>query len=112
LCHFSPFFFVEKSVMGQMYLRMLQNLLMPHLAEEEFIFQQDGAPPHWQMDVWDYLNGNLPDRWIDYASVADSIFCTWPPWSLDLTVCDFFLWGFVKDSVYSPSFPKMLPELR
>jgi len=27
------------------------------------------------------------------------------------TVCDFFLWGFVKDNVYIPSLPKTLPEL-
>jgi hypothetical protein len=48
---FSPFF-VEKSVTGQVYLKMLENWLMPQLAEEdEFIFQQDGAPPHWHMGV-------------------------------------------------------------
>ena len=28
------------------------------------------------------------------------------------TVCDFFLWGFVKDNVYVPPLPKTLPELR
>ena len=25
----------------------------------------------------------------------------WPPRSLDLTSCDFFLWGFIKSKVYS-----------
>jgi hypothetical protein len=35
-----------------------------------------------------------------------------PPRSLDLTPCDFFLWGFVKDSVYVPPFPMSLKELR
>jgi hypothetical protein len=100
---FGPFFFAEKSVTGQVYLKMLQNWLMPQLAEEEeFIFQQDGAPPHWHMGVREYLNGNLPGRWIGRASAADNIFCTWPPRSPDMTVCDFFLWGFVKDNVYSP----------
>jgi hypothetical protein len=86
---FGLFFFVEKCVMGQVYLKMLQNWLMPQLAEE-FIFQQDGAPPHCHMGVREYLNGNLPGRVIGRASAAD-IFCTWPPRSLDLTVCDFFL---------------------
>ena len=37
--------------------------------------------------------------------------CTWPSRSPDLTVCDFFLWGFVKDNVYVPALPKTLPEL-
>ena len=43
---------------------------------------------------------------------ADNTFGTWPPRSPDLTVCDFFLWGFVKDDVYVPPLPKTLPELR
>jgi hypothetical protein len=30
----------------------------------------------------------------------------------DLTSCDFFLWGFVKDRVYVPSLPMSLKELR
>ena len=28
--------------------------------------------------------------------------CTWPPRSPGLTVCGFFLWGFVKDNFYVP----------
>ena len=39
-------------------------------------------------------------------------FCTRPPWSADLTVCDFFLRGFIKGKVYVPPLPKTLPELR
>jgi hypothetical protein len=42
----------------------------------------------------------------------DFNFRTWPPRSPDLTVCDFFLWGFVKDNIHVPPFPKTLPELR
>jgi hypothetical protein len=36
----------------------------------------------------------------------------WPPRSPDLTPCDFFLWGFVKDSVYVPPLPVSLRKLR
>jgi hypothetical protein len=32
--------------------------------------------------------------------------------ALDLTPCDFFLWGYVKDVVYVPSLPNDLLELR
>jgi hypothetical protein len=32
--------------------------------------------------------------------------------SPDLTPCDFFLWGFVKDSVYVPPLPTSIHELR
>lgn len=27
---------------------------------------------------------------------------TWPPRSPDLTPCDFFLWGYIKDFAYKP----------
>jgi hypothetical protein len=103
-CVFGTFFFVKKSVTGQVYRKMLQNWLMPQLAEEEeFIFQQYGAPPHWHTGVREYLNGDLPGRLIGRASAANNSFCIWPPRSPDLTVCNFFLWGFVKDNVYSPT---------
>jgi hypothetical protein len=36
----------------------------------------------------------------------------WPPRSPDLTPCDFFLWGFVKDSVYVPPLPTSIHEIR
>jgi hypothetical protein len=36
----------------------------------------------------------------------------WPPRSPDLTPCDFFLWGVVKDSVHVPPLPVSLRELR
>ena len=37
---------------------------------------------------------------------------TWPPLSPDLTPCDFFRWGFVKDSMYVPPLPVSLRKLR
>jgi len=57
-------------------------------------------------------NEHLPGRWVGRAADKDNTFCTWPPRSPDLTVCDFFLCGFVKDNVYVPTLPKTLPELR
>jgi len=87
---------------------------MPQLADEEVqgcIYQQDGAPPHWHKEVLEYLNEHLPGLWVGRAAATDNTFCTWPPWSPDLTMCDFFLWGFVKDNDYVPPLPKTLPEL-
>ena len=40
------------------------------------------------------------------------VFCKWPPRSPDLTVCDFFLWGYVKDRVYVPPLPATVDELQ
>ncbi|KAJ4429121.1 hypothetical protein ANN_26122 [Periplaneta americana] len=43
----------ENIVTGMSYLHMLTVWLFPQLEEEgnEFLFQQDGAPPHWHLDV-------------------------------------------------------------
>ena len=90
------------------YRRNLQNWLMPQLADEElqgYNYQQDGAPPHWHKEVRLYLNAHLLGRWVGDVADTDNTFCTWPPRSPDLTVCDFFLWGFVKDNVYVPPLP-------
>jgi hypothetical protein len=36
----------------------------------------------------------------------------WIPRSPDLTTCDFFLWGYVKDRVYEPPIPATMDELQ
>jgi hypothetical protein len=50
----------------------------------------------------------------DGVAAGEGVLCTlpWPPRSPDLPPCDFFLWGFVKDSVYVPPLPMSLRELR
>jgi len=87
------FFFAEPTVTGINYLDMLQLWLMPQLQEdsEDFIFQQDGAPPHFYFDVCAHLTANLPSRWLGRASHNDSPLLTWPLWSPDLTPSNFFL---------------------
>ena len=35
-----------------------------------------------------------------------------PPRSPDATLCDFFLWGYVKDHVYVPPLPASIPEMK
>ena len=51
-------------------------------------FQQDDAPPHYALTVRAYLNHTFPGR-------AGSLF--WPPRPPDLTPCDFWLWGTIKE---------------
>jgi hypothetical protein len=79
---------------------------------DNFIFQQDGAPPHYHNDVRDYLNDELPQRWIGRAGGEDNCLAKWAPRSPDMTPCDFFLWGYLKDRVYVPSLPQNLEELK
>jgi len=42
----------------------------------------------------------------------DDALMQWPPRSPDLTPCEFFLWGFVKDTVFVPPLPANLQDLR
>ena len=93
-----PFFFHE-TVTGKLYLDMLQNDLMPHLARinegKPLWFMQDGAPPHYATIVRNWLNGNF-ENWIGRRGTVE-----WAPRSPDLTPMDFYFWGHLKQIVYS-----------
>ena len=86
----------------------------PQLDQEmnNYIFQQDGAPPHWHRNVRTYLNHTLPLRWIGRSWQDDLVLNSWPPRSPDLTPCNFFFWGFIKDIVYIPPLPNNVDELK
>jgi hypothetical protein len=105
---YGPFFFLEKTVNGITYLRMLQNWLSLscRTSYRTSFFQQDGAPPHFRNGVREWLNDFVPYRWFGRHGPNDLVFLRWPPRSPDLTPCDFFLW------VYVPPLPTNLPELR
>lgn len=111
---YGPFFFEGNTVTGQTYLEMLQNWLFASLQADsnDFVFQQDGAPPHWHLGVRTYLNENVPQRWIGRRGAKDLALCAWPARSPDLTVCDFFLWGYVKDKVYVPPLPANIDDMK
>lgn len=68
----------------------------------DYIFQQDNAPPHLDQHTQDFLFSNTP-RFIDKDS--------WPPYSPDLNVCDYRLWAWMKERVYSGTMPTTVPEL-
>ncbi|GBL89794.1 hypothetical protein AVEN_179577-1 [Araneus ventricosus] len=60
----------------------------------------------------DFLNRELPHRWIGSARLDDVPLLPWPLRLPDLTPCDFFLWGYVKDEVYAPPMPKTLQAVQ
>ena len=92
---------------------MLQSWLLPKLPNNErCIFQQDGAPPHLALATPAFLNDELPGRWIGRCSARDQCLIPWPP---PLPRCDptrYFLWGYVKDSVYVLPLPQSIEELK
>lgn len=59
------------------------------------IFQQNGASPHWSLNVHDYLDRAFPQLWI-----GCDVHTRWLPHSL-ITPLDFFLRSYIKDGVYA-----------
>ena len=93
-----------EKVTGASYLTLLQDQLLPVVQNGEsydtLIFMQDGAPPHWALLVRFWLDENFTARWMGRGSPPNPAPFAWPPYSPDLTPCDFFLWGYIKDRVY------------
>jgi hypothetical protein len=54
-----------------------------------------GAPPHSALGVRAWLNQKFPGCWLGRRGPHE-----WPARSPDLTLCDFFLWGWAKEEVY------------
>ena len=104
-----PYFF-ENTVTAAEYHEMLANFLLPQILSlpraNEIWFMQDGASSHYANIVRNFLDTHFANRWIGRRGSVD-----WPPRSCDLTPMDFFLWGYVKDLVYSTS-PRTLLELK
>jgi len=50
-------------------------------------------------------------RWIGRRGPKDLALHSWSPRSPDMTPCDFFLWGYVKERVYVPPLTADLDEL-
>jgi hypothetical protein len=59
-------------------------------------FQHDGAPAHFSAQTQQHLNTQFPDRWLGRSGPV-----SWPARSPDLNPLDFFLWGHLKETVYS-----------
>jgi hypothetical protein len=60
------------------------------------VFQQDGAPPRWHLEIRNTLNEEFPQKWIGRGGPIP-----WPPRSPDIAPLYFFLWGYVKNIVYA-----------
>nr|CAH7745775.1 unnamed protein product [Callosobruchus chinensis] len=95
---------------------VLMNTIIPALIEimendqryqeENAIFQQDGAPPHYALPVRQFLEETFPDRWIGRRGPIE-----WPARSPDLSPLDFFFWGHLKSKIYATQ-PESLLDLR
>jgi len=63
----------------------------------------------WYVDLTNvyFPEEKFPDRVISRRGDHN-----WPPRSYDLTLCDFFLWGHVKDKVYAIISPSSIQALK
>lgn len=95
-------FIIDGRLNGVNYLQFLQeelnNLLeeVPLQIRNNMWFMHDGAPPHFSVIVREYLDNRFPNQWIGRGGPFP-----WPPRSPDLNPLDFFLWGYLKDLVYT-----------
>lgn len=107
---YGPFFFAEKTISGTVYTDMLEIFFYPQLEQENILnviyFQQDGAPPHFSLIARESVRRTFGPKWIGRSGPIE-----WPANSPDLTVPDFYLWGYVKDRCYNP-IPHNLEELK
>ena len=105
-------FFHDQTVNGERYLTMLETDVLPVLETiEEFRdgrlwWQQDGAPPHWYRPAREILDNHFPERWLGRSGPF-----AWPARSPDLTACDYWLWGHLKQLVYRRQ-PENMEDLK
>lgn len=98
--------FLEDNVTSASYYELLNTKWFPFAehngAIAEYWFQQDGASSHCTEQVTKLLADKYENRVISRKFVErHNGGMEWPPYSPDLTVCDFFLWGYIKEKVYS-----------
>jgi len=73
---------------------VLEQGLLPHirrLSNDNFLFQQDGAPAHCSRHTVVYLRSHVPE-FIEPEN--------WPPNSPDLNPVDYSVWGALQQMVY------------
>jgi hypothetical protein len=89
---------------GESFLRLLRDEL-PQLLQvvplylrvrNRMYLQMDGCPAHNARNVQSFLNENYQNRWIGRQGPV-----AWPARSPDMTPLDYFLWGTMKQRVYS-----------
>ena len=92
-----PYYLDNETVRGADYYELLNTYLRSSRPSfpRNYLFQQDGAPPHTINVVRPLLDSLLPDPWIGKHGPYN-----WSARSPDLSPPDFFLWGFVNDEVF------------
>lgn len=109
--------FFNSTVKAASYTEMLTDFFIPTvmglgLSGDQYWFQQDGARPHRTRGIFECLTETFDSRLIalDAQKIIHKGF-DWPPYSPDLTPCDYFLWGHLKNNIYRNR-PTTIEELK
>jgi len=103
-----PYFFEENgmTVTSDLYVNMINNFFKNELRRRRINrrhvwFQQEGGTAHTARALMAAVRHQTISRFGDLH---------WPPRSPDLSMCDFFLWSYLKSRVYATK-PRSLPQL-
>ena len=82
-------------VNSECYIKLLDNNLLPDCCtlypDNDFIFQQDGAPSHPSRIIQEHLDAHTPEF------IGND---EWPPQSPDLNQIDYHVWDSLSEKVY------------
>ena len=97
---YGPFFFEDetgnaRTVNSESYIEML-NAIMADNIDPDIWFQQDGATAHTSIPAIDWLKNRFGDKIISHRTDFP-----WPARSPDLSPLDYFLWGYLKEKIFS-----------
>jgi hypothetical protein len=85
--------FFETTINAEAYQELIQQFIaMLQVDERSCWFQQDSATAHTAASTMEILHEFFGENIISKG--------VWPPRSPDLTSPDFFLWSYLKDTVY------------
>ena len=78
--------------------RALPELMedVPLPTRQRMWFQHDGTPAHFSRPVRRFLNRQFAEKWIGRGGPIP-----WPARSPDMTPMDFFVWGEMRNLVYT-----------
>ena len=110
-------FFVFVQFLFQFWLSSNGFQAIPALRDwqnfNQLVFQQDGAPGHYALRIRQLLDRELPGRWMGRGSARHPAPVAWPPRSPDLTPLDFWVWGHLKQQIFTQDFrPRTIDELK
>ena len=100
---------LNETMNSERYIQTLNEIVLPCMNSNRYVhhmFQQDGASVHFARDVRNLLDQQIPHRWIGRGGPI-----TWPPRSPDLSVCDFWLWGYLRDIIFKHPKPTTIGDL-